>query len=130
MRDVVLAPKGLEALELVMRYILLVNDQTGIQPLQAFLERAAGPEAKDTVMTVGQRLIDQGFQEGIQQGRQEGIQQGRQDAERAVLLRLLRFGAQVDGDLERRLAVASSEQIAAWTERVLTAATLSELLAS
>jgi trans-2-enoyl-CoA reductase len=48
-----------------------------------------------------------------------------------VLLRLLRrrFGAEVDGEIERRVAVAPGEQIEVWAERVLSAATLAELLA-
>ena len=48
-----------------------------------------------------------------------------------VLLRLLRrrFGTAVNTDIEQRIATASSEQIDTWTERVLSAATLTELLA-
>lgn len=105
-----------------MRYILLVNDHVEPEALQAFLERVAGPEAKDTVMTAGERLIQQGEERGLQQG----IQQG----ERALLLRLLRkrFGNQVDDATERSLEAASAEQIAIWAERVLSAATLAELL--
>jgi hypothetical protein len=122
-REVVRAPHGLQALALVMRYILLVNDHVEPEALQAFLERVAGPQAKDTVMTAGERLIQQGEERGLQ----KGIQQG----ERALLLRLLRkrFGNHVDDATERRLEAASAEQIAIWAERVLSAATLSELLA-
>ena len=122
-REVVLAPHGLEALALVVRYILLVNDHVEPEELQAFLERVAGPEAKDTIMTAGERLIQQGEERGIQ----KGIQQG----ERALLLRQLRkrFGDQVDSGVEQRLATASAEQIATWAERVLSAATIPELLA-
>jgi hypothetical protein len=110
-REVVVAPNGLEALALVMRYILLVNDHVEPEGLQAFLERVAGPDAKDAIMTAGERLIQQG--------------------ERAVLLRLLRqrFGNQVDSGTERRLATASAEQLATWIDRVLSAATLPDLLA-
>ena len=79
----------------------------------------AGPDAKDTIMTAGERLIQQGEERGVQQG------------ERALLLRQLRkrFGHHVDINVEQRLATASSEQIAVWAERVLTAATLAELMA-
>jgi len=122
-RDVIRAPNGLEALALVMRYILLVNDHVEPEGLQAFLERVAGPDAKDTVMTAGERLI----QQGIEKGEERGILKG----ERALLLRLLRkrFGTQVDAAVELRLEAASAEQIACWAERLLSAATLSELLA-
>jgi len=48
-----------------------------------------------------------------------------------VLLRLLRrrFGAEVDGEIERRIATARAEQVEVWTDRVLSAGTLAELLA-
>jgi hypothetical protein len=121
--EVVRAPHGLEALALVMRYILLVNDHVEPEALQAFLERVAGSEAKDTVMTAGERLIQQGEERGLE----KGIQQG----ERALLLRQLRkrFGNHVDDATAQRLETASAEQIAVWAERVLSAETLTELLA-
>ncbi|TMQ08514.1 MAG: DUF4351 domain-containing protein [Deltaproteobacteria bacterium] len=69
-------------------------------------------------MTAGERLIQQGEQRGIQQG------------ERALLLRQLkkRFGNQVDAGIERCVEAASSEQIATWADRVLSATTLAEVL--
>ncbi|HEX8108678.1 MAG TPA: DUF4351 domain-containing protein [Kofleriaceae bacterium] len=70
-------------------------------------------------MTAGQRLIEQGRQKGRQQGIQE------------FLLRLLRqrFGDAVDAHVEQRIATASIEQIETWPSRVLSAATLAELIA-
>lgn len=122
-RDVARAPNGLEALALMMRYILLVNDHVEPDELQAFLERVAGPEAKETIMTVGERLIQQGEARGLQQG----IQQG----EKAILLRMLRnrFGNQVDETVERRVEAASPETVVAWADRVISAPALAELLA-
>jgi hypothetical protein len=75
-REVARAPNGLEALAQVMRYILEVNEQVSPEALQALLEREIGPETKDTIVTAGQQLI------------QQGIEQGRQRFQ-AVLLRLL-----------------------------------------
>jgi hypothetical protein len=68
-------------------------------------------------VTAGQLLIEQGRQEDRQRFQQ-------------VLLRLLRqrFGSEVDDRVERRVAMASIEQIETWTGRVLSAATLAELL--
>jgi hypothetical protein len=61
---------------------------------------------------------------------QEGLDQGL-ERERKLLLRLLRrrFGVEVDGETERRVAAASAEQVELWAERVLSASTLAELLA-
>ena len=91
--------------------------------LEALLEREIGPEAKEAIVTAGQQLIEQ--------GRQQGLQQGLRQGECAVLLRLLRrrVGNAVNADVEQRITTASVEQIDSWTERVLSAASLTELLA-
>jgi len=124
---VIAAPHGLEALALVMRYILLVNDHVDREALHALVERQVGTEAKDAIVTVGERLIEQGRLQGLEQGVQRGSQQGK----REMLLSLLRrrFGAAVGLDAERRLANASALQLETWADRVFSAATLSELLA-
>jgi Domain of unknown function (DUF4351) len=66
-------------------------------------------------------------QDIVETWRREAIQEG----ERKLLLRQLRrrFGAEVDGETERRVAAASAEQVEVWAERVLSTATLNELLA-
>ena len=122
-REVARAPNGLSALAQVLCYILEVNVHVEREALQALLERELGPEAKEAIVTAGQQLIEQGRQEGRREGRREG--------ECAVLLRLLRrrFGTAVNTDIEQRIATASIEQIDTWAERVLSAATLTELLA-
>ena len=115
-REVARAPNGLEALAQVMRYILEVNEHVGSDALQALLEREIGPQAKNTIVTAGQQLIEQGRKQGFQQ----------------LLLRQLRqrFGDQVDTQVEQRIVTASVEQIETWSMRVLSAATLAELFAN
>jgi hypothetical protein len=122
-REVATAPNGLSALTQVLCYILEVNDHVERETLQALLEREIGPEAKGAMVTAGQQIREEGRQEGRREGRREG--------ECAVLLRQLRrrFGDAVNTDIEQRIATASIEQIDTWTERVLSAATLTELLA-
>jgi hypothetical protein len=79
----------------------------------------------------------QGLKEGVKQGREQGLDEGvRQglaqglERERKLLLRQLgqRFGDQLDGDTVRRVQAASAEQIEGWLERVVSAATLAEVL--
>jgi hypothetical protein len=50
---------------------------------------------------------------------------------RRMLFRQLqiRFGSQVDGDPERRVASASLKQVELWADRILLAGTLAEVLA-
>ena len=70
-------------------------------------------------------------QDIVDNWRREAIQEGLQEGERKLLLRQLRrrFGAAVDHEIERRVTAAPAEQIELWAERVLSAATLAELLA-
>ena len=78
-----------------------------------------------------QDIVETWRREAIQEGVNEGVKQGLEQGERKLLLRQLRrrFGAEVDGEIERRVAVAPAEQIEVWAERVLSASTLAELLA-
>jgi hypothetical protein len=70
-------------------------------------------------MTAGQRLREEGVQRGIQQGKS------------SLLLGQLRerFGNQVGAEIERQVATASAEQLDLWGTRILSAATLTEVLA-
>jgi flagellar biosynthesis/type III secretory pathway protein FliH len=81
---------------------------------------------QDIVETWRREAIQEGVKQGLTQGLEQGVER-----ERKLLLRLLRrrFGAAVDGEIERRVAAAPAEQVEVWAERVLSAATLSELLA-
>jgi len=90
-------------------------------------------------VTTGKQLIDLGRQMGLEESRQQGFEQGLEQSRREgrqrlqeLLLHLLRqrFGDAVDAPVERRIAMASIEQIETWTRRVLSAATLGELFAN
>ncbi len=78
-----------------------------------------------------QDIVETWRREAIQEGVEQGVKQGLEQGERKLLLRQLRrrFGAAVDGEIERRVGTASVEQVEIWAERVLSAATLAELLA-
>ena len=78
-----------------------------------------------------QDIVETWRREAIQEGVKQGLEQGLEQGERKQLLRLLRrrFGTAVDAQAERRVAAAPTEQIEIWAERVLSAATLTELLA-
>jgi predicted transposase/invertase (TIGR01784 family) len=142
-RELVRTPNGQQTLDLVARYILDVSDHVSPQQFEALAGRMAGPRAEEIVMTAGERLIEEGKRRGLQEGEkvgekrglQEGEKRGLQEGEKRgfqkVLLRQLRcrFGSQVDAEIERRVSTASTEQIAVWTDRVLSATTLAEVLA-
>ena len=66
-------------------------------------------------------------QDIVENFRREAMYEGQ----RKLFLRQLRrrFGAEVDAETERRVAAAPDEQLEVWAERVLSASTLTEILA-
>jgi len=83
------------------------------------------PDEAQTMSRFAERFHEKGKQEGMQQGMQQGMHRG----ETLVLERLLRlkFGALPD-EVQRRIEQASEQTLLAWSERVLTASRLDEVL--
>jgi hypothetical protein len=73
----------------VLCYVLQVSEYVERDALKALLAREIGPEIEEAIVTDGQRLIEQGRQQGLEQGRQQGLEQGRQRLQE-LLLQLLR----------------------------------------
>ena len=61
--------RGSVWINVVLHYSLTVDARcTSLQPLRAAMERILGPSAGDMVMTLGERLIQQGVEKGIEKG--------------------------------------------------------------
>ncbi|WP_425338410.1 DUF4351 domain-containing protein [Thiorhodococcus minor] len=75
--------------------------------------------------TFAERFIQQGWE----RGRLEGALEGRQEGEAAVLLRQLqlKFG-ELPSAARERVAGADAQTLLTWSERVLTARSLDEVL--
>ena len=73
----------------------------------------------------------EGRREGHREGRREGFQAGRQEGEAALLLRMAerKFG-RVSSAARRQIEEARPEQLLEWGERLVTAQSLEEMLAS
>lgn len=128
-REVGRAPGGEDALEKFWRYVLLVNDSPNPEEFLERLLAAAGPEAQEEIVSVADWLEQRGRLKGLDEGLREGRQEGRLEANRSTLLKLLRlrFGAVPEADVAR-ISAAGAEQLELWTERVITAASLAEVL--
>lgn len=87
-----------------------------------------------------ERLIEQGRQEArqemqgfterfIEQGKLEGRQEGRQEGQATILLRLLqlKFG-DVPEAVRRKIERADPRTLLVWSERVLTAAGIEQII--
>jgi len=75
--------------------------------------------------------LQQGMQQGLEQGKQLGLQQGgvRREGligQRAGLLQR-KFGADVLAPYRSRVERADPDTLLAWSERILTAATIDEV---
>jgi predicted transposase/invertase (TIGR01784 family) len=118
LEDVLRAPGGAAAFALVQRYILEVSPHVHEEFFEARLAPQLPDDAKETIVTTGQQLIER------------GRQQGRRTALASVLSRLLsqRFGELPPFALER-IESAAPEQLEAWTARVLDAKSIAEVFA-
>jgi predicted transposase YdaD len=114
------APGGLEALATIFHHILRVADETTAHQIRlAILQNA--PQAEGAIMTAAEKLIA----EGELKGRAEGEIKGRADLLSRQMT--LKFGhlPKATRDL---LFAASKEDLDRWAERVLTAASLDEVI--
>ncbi len=116
--EVTAAPDGAAALRTVLRYVLMVHPEEPEIVLEQ-LDAAMGDEkVKEALMTAGERLI--------QRGEARGERQGELRMLRKQLT--LRFGPLTDA-ANARLEAADVPTLETWGERVLTAASLDEVLA-
>lgn len=105
------SPDGLHALRAVMTYIQEVADADP-QQVAAALGTGAGSETREAFMTIAERLINKGRQEG---------------ARRILTKQLeLKFGKLTES-AQARIEAASADQIDGWVEAVLTAKDVAEV---
>ncbi len=128
--EVMTAPHGRAALEAVLRYVMMVHPAESRIVLEQL--RAALPDErlKETLMTAGEELMQKGEARGEARGIVVGEARGEVQGRRVMLRRqlTLRFGALPEA-AGTRLDAADVVTLDAWAERVLTAATLEEVLA-
>lgn len=119
----VLAAEDRERAALFLRYTVHVNPHAEPETLRERLVPAVGEEAEEVIVTVAEKLIQQGVEQGIEQG----IEQGQ----RGLLLRLLekRFGA-LPEVVTARVSRAGAADLERWFEGALDAASLDEVFRS
>jgi predicted transposase YdaD len=112
---IVHADHGTDMFEEIMRYISLTSRRLDRQAVEQVLVTHLGEEARNTMKTWGQKLIDQGREEGLAGQREMLLTQLR-----------LRFGDLPEAVLER-VGSARTKRLIAWAKRVLTAKTLDDV---
>jgi hypothetical protein len=120
-RQVLGASGGMAALDMIFRYMWVVNEKLGIEELRQLVEREIGKDVEEAIVNAVDTLLAEGRNKGLEQGRSEG--------QRQMLVRQLgkRFGT-LPNDAVARVSAATLETLEIWSDRVLTASTLSEVL--
>ncbi len=119
LRAVLDRPRGIELFRALVTYIETAGEA---QPEELrHLMQQVGPDAEEAYMTTADMLRA----EGEARGRAEGEARGR--AEALLQLLALRFGPVSDGTAAA-VRAAATDRIAEWTARVLTAASVEDVL--
>jgi hypothetical protein len=119
------APDGGAAIQRIFRYIFDVDDQLTVDELRQLATTTIGEDVEEAIVTLADRLREEGRIKGEQRGELRGSLQ----TQRKVLLKLLtlRFGA-LPESASSRVNGAATDVLDTWTERVLTAPTLADVL--
>ncbi|MFT3769061.1 MAG: hypothetical protein QM820_26775 [Minicystis sp.] len=121
-QEMLRAPNGQAAFELLLRYIFEVRPDLAPDELPALVAASVGPEVEEIAMNA----LEKWLEEGAEKARREGRDEGR----RETLLKQLavKFGP-VPDDATARVQKASATEVEAWTLRVLSATSLAEVFA-
>ncbi|MGB8145147.1 MAG: hypothetical protein WCF05_08260 [Chromatiaceae bacterium] len=108
-----------------LKYVDFIDIYADLNENERQRYAALYPDEARTMTGFAQRFIE----EGRQEGRQEGIEQGLQRGEARVLTALLRlrFG-ELPTAAQHRIEQADADTLLRWSERVLTAPSLDEVL--
>ena len=117
LQDVQSAPHGLRAMELVLSYMFQAAPDLAPDQTRALIRHVTAPKVTENMLSLWDKIIEQGRQEGLQEGRAE-----------VVLKQLKLKFRKLPAGTTARVRNASNEELDRWTERVLTASTLAEVL--
>jgi predicted transposase YdaD len=123
------APRELDALLAVLRYLLLTHPSLGGDKIAKLVKKTATKGNKEIAMDRFDAWVESMKDEGRAEGKREGIAEGERKGRAGMLLDLLgaRFGA-VPAKAKARVLAADEETLARWSLRVLTAPTLAAVL--
>ncbi|WP_025321626.1 Rpn family recombination-promoting nuclease/putative transposase [Deferrisoma camini] len=76
LRELVDTASGLEAVEVLLRYVTVATDTVGPADLERAVTEALGAKGEEIMPTIAQKWIEQGMEKGLQRGLQQGLQQG------------------------------------------------------
>ncbi len=108
-----------------LKYVDFIDIYADLDDNERQLYTQLYPQEVTTMAGFAQRFTEIGREEGRQEGRQEGLQRGEARILTAQLR--LRFG-DLPAAVHQRIDTADADTLLRWSERILTAATLDEIL--
>jgi predicted transposase YdaD len=124
--EVLRAPDGLAALEVLLRYLVATHGRFSAKKVVKLLENAAGAPAQEAMMDFFEEIELRGERRGERKGERKGRVEGR--ARTLLELLAVRFGP-VPSAAKAQILAANEATLIRWTERVLTAPTLEKVIA-
>ena len=115
------------SLEKRLKYVDFIDIYADLDDNERQLYTQLYPQEVTTMAGFAQRFTEQGHKEGQREGRKEGMQLGEVRILTALLR--LRFG-DLPAAVQQRIEAADADTLLRWSERVLTAQTLEEVLAA
>ena len=112
-----------------LKYLDFIDIYAQLDDNERVIYRQRYTQEADIMSGFAERFIQQGVEQGIQRGVEQGIQQGIQQGEARLLLRLLsqRFGV-LPQSTRQQVESADARTLQRWSDRVLTAKTLEDVL--
>jgi len=86
MRELMEKETGLQYIEAVMRYLFHTIDDMSADQIKAIVEQSLTAKEGDFIMTLAEKLRQEGFEKGIRQGMEKGIRQGMEKGMREGLM--------------------------------------------
>ncbi|WP_035256749.1 Rpn family recombination-promoting nuclease/putative transposase [Desulfatirhabdium butyrativorans] len=126
LKSLVESTTGMQYIETIIRYVLsTLEDAGGTGTLKKVVEESLSEDKGDMVMTIAEKLYNEGLERGIQQGRQQGIQQGLLNAIELGLE--IKFGAQASYLLAAIRQVTDIDRLKAIREAIRIGASLKDI---
>ncbi|NCC29090.1 MAG: DUF4351 domain-containing protein [Gammaproteobacteria bacterium] len=108
-----------------LKYLDFIDIYAALDENERILYTQRYPQEAADMSGFAQRFIEQGIEQGIEKGIEQGVQRG--EARMLLSLLRLRFGELPDA-MQQRIESADADTLLRWSERVLTARTLAEIL--
>ena len=146
MQEMVQHESGLHTLEMILRYFVQVNQKLdendvkqllqtsfkGVDLMPTFIDYYIEKGEKQGFQRGIEQGIEQGIERGIEQGIERGIERGIEEGRKGQVQQLLRQIQLKFGDIspshKNALQNANSQTLLVWSERILTANSLEQLL--